>query len=107
METFILIIRTDYPNLVKLIDPLNSAMTSVRFSTFPLGMLTVILLDLFLSYDDPTVCSAVVFLVPLKYFDPVLSVSNDFPSDLMGNAHFHYTAFDNSYTDCDEFCLII
>ena len=106
-ESLTSIIRTVLPNLVELIDLVNSViifpsqMTLLRWLTFLLGSKTShspALLDLFLS-PEASICSTMAF-PPLKNSDYVnVSVSIDFPTNSQRDAPFHCIVYDYSPAD--------
>ena len=105
-----IIIRTDLPFLVELIDLVNSYNFSIsndlnQMVNFPSripdsGSHSSALLDFFLS-SDVSICSAVAF-PPLGSSDHVfVSLSIDFPSNSRWDALFHRIAYDYSCADWD------
>ena len=94
LENLTSIIRTDFPNLVELIDLVIiflSQMILLRRLTFLLGSQTdshsPALLDFFLS-SDASICSTMAF-PPLGNSDHVVvSVSIHFPSNSQRDVHF-------------------
>ena len=83
---------------------LLSQMTLIRWLTFLLGSLTVILtVLLFCIYffsSGASICSTMAF-PPLGNSDHVVSVSIDFPTNSQQDAPFHRIAYDYSRADWD------
>ena len=93
---------------MKLIDLVKSQMPLLRWVTFLLRFLTVMLspalLDLFLSSDASIICSTRAFL-PLGNSDHVVvSVSFNFSSNSKQDAPFHRLAYDYSPANWDVLC---
>ena len=57
-------------------------------------------MDFFLSSDDSSICSTMVF-PPLGNSDHVVSFSIDFPTNSQWDAPFHHIAYDYSCADWD------
>ena len=107
LENLTSIIRTDFPNLVELIDLVIiflSQMILLRRLTFLLGSQTdshsPALLDLFIS-SDASICSTMAFPPLGNSNHVVVSVSIDFLANSQQDAPFHRIAYDCSRADWD------